>query len=55
MHRNLNGFNPKGRKYDKSKIEKNILYFEISTKTNAGIIGITVLMYLIKNLNNLHF
>ena len=45
VHRNWNGVNTKGRKYDKSKSEKNIFYFEPSSKPNVDIIGITVSMW----------
>ena len=45
VHRNLNGVDPKWRKYDKSKIEQNIFYFELSIKDNIDIIGITVSIY----------
>ena len=37
--------NPKERKYDNSISENNIFYYELGSKPNVDILGITVSMY----------
>ena len=45
MHRNWNDDNTKVIKYKKVQVKKNIFYYELSSKPNVYIIGITVSMW----------
>ena len=44
VNRNWNYVNPKGRNLTKVQVKNNIYYYEVSSKPNVDIIGITVSM-----------